>query len=216
MAVRPRRLERSFYNRPAELVAGDLIGKVLTFGAIRGRIVEVEAYDESEPASHGFSGPRTGNATLFGPPGHLDIYVSYGVNYLANAVCPPVGVGSGVLFRALEPMAGLELMRVNRGDPKGPDHRLCSGPGHLSKAFGLSRADNDTDLVLGNVRILDDHVALPYVRGPRVGLSVGRDLEWRFYVEGNPSGSVPPVPLERRVATSATDLNTRLSSRQRR
>lgn len=212
MAARPRRLERSFYERPAELVAGSLIGKIFSYGALRGRIVEVEAYDEKEPASHGFSGPRRGNATLFGPPGRLEVYLAYGVNYLANAVCQPVGVGSGVLIRALEPLTGVAVMRANRGDPNVPDRRLCSGPGRLCKAFGLTRADNNTDLVVGEVRILDDHVALPYARGARVGLSVGQDLDWRFYVEGNPSGSVPPVPMERRGATPSPALKTRSSS----
>ena len=129
VAVRTRKLGRSFYERPAELVAGSLIGKVFSYGALRGRIVEVEAYDEKEPASRGFGGPRRGNATLFGPPGHLEVYLTYGVNCLANAVCGPVGVGSGVLIRALEPLTGVALMRVNRGNPNAPDHRLCSGPG---------------------------------------------------------------------------------------
>jgi DNA-3-methyladenine glycosylase len=184
------------------LVAGGLIGKIFSYGPLRGRIVEVEAYDEKEPASHGFSGPRKGNATLFGPPGRLEVYLSYGVNYLANVVCQPVGVGSGILVRALEPLTGVEVMRVNRGDPKGPDHRLCSGPGRLCKAFGLSRADNNTDLVVGKVRILDDDVALPYVTGTRIGISAGQDLDWRFYVEGNPSVSVTRVPTRRRRAPS--------------
>jgi DNA-3-methyladenine glycosylase len=212
MTVRPRRLERSFYERPAESVAGSLIGMIFSYGALRGRIVEVEAYDENEPASRGFAGLRRGNATLFGPPGHLEVYLSYGVNYLANAVCAPIGVGSGVLIRALEPLTGVALMRANRGHPNVPDRRLCSGPGRLCKAFGLTRADNNTDLVFGKVRILDDHVALPYARGARVGLSVGHDFDWRFYVEGNPSVSVPPVPTERRRAMPSPVPKTRLSS----
>ena len=132
MGARPRTLERSFYERPAEVVAGGLIGKILSYGPLSGRIVEVEAYDEHEPASRGYSGLRKGNATLFGPPGHLEVYLSYGIHYLANVVCEPAGVGSGVLFRAVEPLTGAEVMRANRGDPKGPDHRLCSGPGRLS------------------------------------------------------------------------------------
>jgi DNA-3-methyladenine glycosylase len=197
VAVQARVLDRSFYERPAELVAAGLIGKIFSYGALRGRIVEVEAYDEKEPASHGFSGPRKGNATLFGPPGRLEVYLSYGVNYLANAVCQPAGVGSGVLFRALEPLTGVDVMRANRGYPEVPDVRLCSGPGRLCRAFDLTRADNDTDLVVGNIRILDDQVALPYARSARVGLSVGQDLDWRFYVEGHPSVSVPPVPIRR-------------------
>jgi DNA-3-methyladenine glycosylase len=195
--AQPQTLRRRFYQRPAQLVAGGLIGKIFSYGPLSGRIVEVEAYDESEPASRGFRGIRKGNATLFGPPGHLEVYLTYGVNYLANVVCEPVGVGSGVLIRALEPLTGVEVMRANRGDPKGPDRRLCSGPGRLCKAFDLTRADNNTDLVVGKVRILDDHSALPYSRSPRVGISAGQDLDWRFYVDGNPSVSVPRVPVRR-------------------
>ena len=212
VVARARTLKRSFYERPAVLVAGSLIGKILSSGPLSGRIVEVEAYDETEPASHGFSGPRKGNATLFGPPGRLEVYLSYGINYLANVVCQPVGIGSGVLIRALEPLTGVEAMRANRGDPKGPDSRLCSGPGRLCKAFGLSRADNNTDLVVGKVRILDDHVALPYARGARVGLSVGQDLDWRFYVEDNPSVSGALVPRKRTGTATSSAAPTSRSS----
>jgi DNA-3-methyladenine glycosylase len=194
-------LKRQFYERPAQLVAGGLIGKVFKFGPISGRIVEVEAYDESEPASRGFSGIRKGNATLFGPAGHLEVYLTYGINLLANVVCEPVGIGSGILIRALEPVTGVELMRANRGDPRVPDHRLCSGPGRLSRAFGLTRDDDGEDLVHGRVHILDDHVALPFTRSNRVGISVAQDLDWRFYVPDNPSVSVRRVPVTRSRAT---------------
>ena len=205
----PQTLERRFYERPAQLVAGDLIGKIFSSGLLSGRIVEVEAYDESEPASRGFSGIRKGNATLFGPPGRLEVYLTYGINYLANVVCEPVGVGSGVLIRALEPLTGVSVMRANRGDPKDPDRRLCSGPGRLCKAFGLTRADNDEDLVAGNVRILDDRTSLPYARSVRVGISAAQDLDWRFYVEGNPSVSVR-VPTKRvREAGASSMLKSR-------
>ncbi len=203
--TRRRTLERAFYERPAPLVASELIGKVFAYGPLSGRIVEVEAYDEKEPASHGFSGPKKGNATLFGPPGRLEIYLSYGVNYLANVVCQPVGVGSGILIRALEPLTGVEKMRANRGDPKDPDRRLCSGPGRLCKAFGLDRADNNTDLVVGKVQILDDHITLPYARSARIGVSAGQDLDWRFYVENNASVS---VLRSTRSATSVAPENT--------
>jgi DNA-3-methyladenine glycosylase len=190
VAAKANTLQRSFYERTSPLVAGSLIGKVFSYGRLSGRIVEVEAYDETEPASHGFTGRRKSNETLFGPPGRLEVYLSYGVNYLANVVCQPAGVGSGVLIRALEPLTGVEEMRANRGDPKDPDHRLCSGPGRLCRAFGLSRADNDVDLVVGKVRILDDRSAPPYARSARIGLSVGLDLDWRFYVADSPSVSV--------------------------
>jgi DNA-3-methyladenine glycosylase len=214
VAARAQTLKRPFYERAAPLVAGSLIGKILSYGPLSGRIVEVEAYDEKEPASRGFSGLRKGNATLFGPPGRLEVYLSYGVNYLANVVCQSVGVGSGVLIRALEPLTGVDVMRINRGDPKDPDRRLCSGPGRLCKAFGLSRADNNTDLVVGKVRILDDRVAPRYARSTRVGVSAGQDLDWRFYVEDNPSVSVR-VPMKRvGAAASPPALHSRSSQQQ--
>jgi DNA-3-methyladenine glycosylase len=215
VGAQPQTLDRKFYERPAELVAGSLVGKILSHGPLSGRIVEVEAYDESEPASHGFSGPRKSNATLFGPPGYLEVYLSYGVNYLTNVVCQPVGVGSGVLIRALEPMTGVDVMRANRGHPEVPDHRLCSGPGRLSKAFGLSRADNNTDLVVGSVRILDDRRSLPYARSTRIGVSAGQDLNWRFYVEKNASVSGPRALNERIGAATSSAVSEIRSSHQR-
>ena len=209
VGARPCALERAFYERPALLVAGDLIGKIFSYGPLSGRIVEVEAYEETEPASHGFSGPRKGNATLFGPPGRLEIYLSYGVNYLANVVCQPAGIGSGVLIRALEPLTGVDAMRANRGATRDPDHRLCSGPGRLSKAFGLNQADNGTDLVVGKVRILDDRIALPYVRSGRVGVSAAQDLDWRFFVEDSASVSVRRVPPVRIAASPPPAVHPR-------
>ena len=203
--ARTSTLKRAFYERPADVVAANLIGKIFAYGPLRGRIIEVEAYDEKEPASHGFSGLRKGNATLFGPPGRLEVYLVYGVNCLANVVCQPVGVGSGVLIRALEPLTGVEVMRANRGDPRGSDRRLCSGPGRLCKAFGLSRADNGTDLVVGKVRILDDQTALPYARSARIGVSAGQCLDWRFFVEGHPSLSVSRVSATPMGTTPPTD-----------
>jgi DNA-3-methyladenine glycosylase len=211
LAAKAHTLNRAFYERPAPLVSAELIGKVISYGPLSGRIVEVEAYDESEPASRGFSGITKSNETLFGPPGHLEIYLSYGVNYLTNVVCQPAGVGAGILIRALEPLTGLDVMRSNRGDPKDPDHRLCSGPGRLSKAFGLSRADNSTDLVVGKVRILDDHCVLPYATSARVGISVGQDLDWRFYVDGNPSVSVPAPAKRTGKVRSSSSLKLRSS-----
>jgi DNA-3-methyladenine glycosylase len=211
MAAEAQTLKRPFYERPAPLVSAELIGKTFSYGPLSGRIVEVEAYDESEPASHGFSGLRKSNETLFGPPGHLEIYLSYGVNYLTNVVCQPAGVGAGILIRALEPLTGIDAMRSNRGDPKDPDHRLCSGPGRLSKAFGLSRADNSTDLVVGKVRILDDHCVLPYATSARVGISVGQDLDWRYYVAGSRSVSVPAPAKRKGTVKPSTSLKSRSS-----
>lgn len=185
----PHPLPRIFYRRPPECVAPDLLGKVLVRGPLRGRIVEVEAYAEDDPASHSFGGLRSRNATLFGPPGHLEVYLTYGIHHLANVVCQPAGVGAGVLLRALSPLAGIEIMRYRRGNPKSADHTLCSGPGRLCQAFGLSRADNATDLVRGHVRILDDGVASAIAASTRVGLTTGLELAWRFYVPDDPSVS---------------------------
>ena len=208
---RPRVLGRSFYGRAADQVAGDLIGKILSYGPLRGRIVEVEAYAQTEPASRGYHGPTKGNATLFGPPGHLDVYLVYGIHYLANIVCRPAGVGSGVLLRALEPLSGLDVMRTNRGDPRDPDHRLCSGPGRLSRAFGLGRDDDGADLVDGAIRILDDSVLLPLARSIRIGVTAGRDLEWRFYAKAARAcpGRAPPADACRRSGRHRSDDRNR-------
>ena len=176
-------------------MAAGLIGKILSHGPLRGQIVEVEAYDEREPASRGFAGPHNGNATLFGARGHLEVYLTYGVHYLTTVVCAPVGVGSGVLLRALEPLTGMAQIRADRGDHVDPDRQLCSGPRRLSRAFGLSRTDDRAALVVGRIRVLDDGFAPPYVRSTRVGVSKGKDLNWRFFVDGRPSVSVSHVSV---------------------
>jgi DNA-3-methyladenine glycosylase len=196
-----RVLPADFYDRPVLEVARELIGCIVEHEGVSGVIVETEAYHESEPASHAFAGLTPRTRTLFGPPGRAYVYRSYGVHALLNAVCEPEGVGSGVLIRALEPLSGIELMRSRRrspGDERGPigDHDLCSGPGKLTQALGISLAENDTSLSSGPVRFgpppagWQEPVVLD---GIRVGITRAVELPWRFSVAGNRNVS-PPRP----------------------
>jgi len=191
---RGRRLPRAFYRRDPRVVAPDLLNKVLVAGARAGRIVEVEAYCGSEdPGSHAFRGPTTRNATMFGPPGGLYVYFTYGMHWCANAVCGDEGVGVAVLLRALAPLRGLEEMRLARPAAR-RDRDLCSGPAKLCQAFGLDRRFDGADLVTADrgVTVVDDGVPPPAQPSisTRIGLSAGADLPWRWYVAGDPNLSV--------------------------
>ena len=190
---------RSFYRRDASLVAPDLLNKVLVAGNRAGRVVEVEAYRGSDdPGSHAFRGKTGRNATMFGPPGHLYVYFSYGVHWCANAVCEREGVAHAVLLRAIAPVFGLEEMRAARSrGQKHPvaDRDLGRGPGRLCQALGLTREHDRADLVTGDrgVWIMDDGhrpPAIPDV-GIRVGLSAGADRPWRYSVPGDRHVSGP-------------------------
>ncbi|HEX5267698.1 MAG TPA: DNA-3-methyladenine glycosylase [Acidimicrobiales bacterium] len=200
-------MPRSFYDRDATEVATDLLNKLVVAGGRAGRIVEVEAYRGSEDAaSHAFRGPSRRNATMFGPPGHLYVYFSYGVHWCANAVCLPRGTAHAVLLRALAPVEGVEEMRVaRRGAPR--DRDLCSGPGRLCQALGINGDHDGVDLVTGSggVAIRDDGMAPPAGPGvgPRVGIRQAADLPLRFWVPGDPSVSrTRPGPRPRRVRSS--------------
>ena len=181
-------------------MAPELLNKLLVRGGRVARIVEVEAYcGADDPGSHAFRGRTARNATMFGPPGHLYVYFTYGMHFCANVVCGPDGEASAVLLRGLTPVAGLDEMRAGRGaraptasGPRRPwaDHDLCSGPAKLCQAFGLDRSFDGADLVTGDrqVTVADDGVAPPAppaVSG-RIGLSAAGDLPWRFYVPGAP------------------------------
>ena len=183
-------LPRAFYLRHPGVVAPLLLNKLLARDDGRvGRIVEVEAYAGSDdPAAHSHRGKTARNATMFGPGGHLYVYFTYGMHWCANAVCGPVGEGHGVLLRAIEPVAGVDLMRQARGAPA-RDRDIGSGPGRLGQAMGMDKALDGADLVTGDlgVWILDDGVpppAKPDV-GPRVGISRAIDLPWRWRVPGS-------------------------------
>jgi len=156
---------------------------------VAARIVETEAYRGADDAgSHAYRRKTPRNATMFGPPGHLYVYFSYGNHWCMNAVCGPGEQPHAVLLRAAEPLAGLDRMRERRGANR-RDHELCAGPGRLGQAFGVDRAFDGGDLVRGPIRIVDDGVAPPARPGVsrRVGLGVdkGEDLLLRFFVPGN-------------------------------
>lgn len=207
-------LTPEFYDRPVLEVARDLIGCTVECRGTAGVIVETEAYHESEPACHAFVGLTPRTRTLFGPPGRAYVYRSYGVHALLNAVCEPEGVGAAVLIRALHPTAGLELMRARRGRAGGSaragahareagrasarasagDYELCSGPGKLTQALGVSLEENDSDLAHGVVRIggrSGEWLEPALVEDTRVGITKAVELRWRFCVAGSRHVSRP-------------------------
>ena len=186
------RLPRGFFSRPAPQVAPELLGRtlvrVLEDGArIAGRIVEAEAYEPDDPACHAFRGPTPRNATMFGPPGHLYVYFTYGNHWMANVVTRTKGEGSAVLLRALEPTEGLPEMQRRRERDRPTE--LCSGPGKLCRALGIDRSLDGADLVRGrDIWIETGRPVEPdgMVAGIRVGVSVGLDRPWRFSVAEDP------------------------------
>jgi DNA-3-methyladenine glycosylase len=187
-------MEPGFYERPVLEVAEALIGCVVTCGECSGVIVEAEAYHDTEPASHAFVGLTPRTETLFGAPGRAYVYRSYGVHAMLNAVCEPAGVGSGVLIRALEPVSGIELMAERRGLDPGRVRGLCSGPGKLTQALGITLADNGCDLARGPVVISGrpEGWSDPAVqRDRRIGITRAVDLPWRFTVVGSRYLSAP-------------------------
>ncbi len=188
-----------FYARPVLEVARDLIGCTVEHEGVAGVIVETEAYHESEPACHAFVGLTRRTRTLFGAPGRAYVYRSYGIHALLNAVCEPEGVGAGVLIRALDPRAGLEAMRARRAPPAArgassadrlpPRERdLCSGPGKLTQALGISLTHNGSSLSNGPVLITERSPGWrqpAVVDATRIGISRAVELRWRFCVAGN-------------------------------
>jgi DNA-3-methyladenine glycosylase len=181
-------------------VAPRLLNKVLVAsrlsGPVAGRIVEVEAYrGADDPASHAFSGPTPRNSVMFGPPGHLYVYFTYGLHHCCNIVCRPVGVAGAVLVRALAPLTGLDEMRSRRMAAR-RDRDLCSGPGKLCQALGLDRSFDGLDLlgVSSGVQLVDDGSGAPaeIAVGPRIGISAQLATAaepWRFWVAGEPNVS---------------------------
>ena len=190
---RGRRLRRGFYRRDPREVAPDLLNKVLVHGARAGRIVEVEAYCGAlDPASHAYRGPTARNATMFGPPGGLYVYFTYGMHWCANVVCAEEGVAGAVLLRALAPLRGLDEMRAARVVAR-RERDLCSGPAKLCQALGIDRAHDGADLPTADrtVTIVEDGVApppTPAVSG-RIGVSTGVDAQWRWFISDDPNVS---------------------------
>lgn len=184
---------RSFFARDGREVAPDLLHLVLVNGDRSGRIVEVEAYaGEQDPGSHGYRGRTPRTATMFGPPGHLYVYFTYGMHWCANVVCGPDGTCSAVLIRALAPLTGLDAMRAARGPAARRDVDLCSGPAKTCQALGLEGSHDGADLCSGDgPRVVDDGTGPPVEvgRSTRIGLTAGADRPWRWFVEGDPNVS---------------------------
>jgi DNA-3-methyladenine glycosylase len=176
-------LTRSWFERDAPVVAVDLLGKLLVVeraGVVTsGRIVETEAYTADDPASHSFGGSTRRNAVMFGPAGHVYVYLSYGLHRCANVVTGRPGDGQAVLLRAIDPVDGIAEMRRRRGREP-----LADGPGKLCQALGIDLSDDGADLTGGDIRIVDDGTPPPTdpITGPRVGISKATDRPWRFRV----------------------------------
>jgi DNA-3-methyladenine glycosylase len=172
-------LTRQFFDDDVAAIARSLIGKRLFFHGVGGIIVETEAYDRDDPASHSFRGQTARNAAMFGPPGTAYIYRSYGIHWCFNMVCRP---GTAVLIRALEPVTGLDAMIARRGIDN--PARLCAGPGCLTQALGMDLSHNGLDL-LESPFGLEDGADLPVSIGPRIGISRAIDVPWRFGAKGS-------------------------------
>lgn len=191
-----RGLPTKFYDRPVLEVARDLVGCVVTHDGCGGVIVETEAYHDSEPACHAFVGLTPRTRTLFGPPGVAYVYRSYGIHALLNAVADREGVGAAVLIRALEPLEGIERMRERRGLQA--VERLCSGPGKLTQALGISLEYNGSNLASGPVVISGRPAGwreVPVTVTRRIGITRAVELPWRFCATGSrfTSRRMPPA-----------------------
>jgi DNA-3-methyladenine glycosylase len=184
-----RRLTREFFARSVHEVAPELIGVTLLVDGVGGRIVEVEAYDQDDPASHGFRGRTARTASMFGPPGHAYVYRSYGVHWCLNLVCAEEGRSEAVLVRALEPVQGLEAMRERRGLEA--ERALCSGPGKLCQALGITRALDGLPLDEPPFELLARETEPPLAVGPRIGITRAVEQPWRYGLAGSPFLSRP-------------------------
>jgi DNA-3-methyladenine glycosylase len=165
---------------PAPEAAPALLGWTLLADGVGGIIVETEAYDEDDPASHSYRGRTERNAAMYGPPGRLYVYRSYGIHWCANIVCERAGRGAGVLLRALEPTQGLDAMRARRRvDDVG---LLCSGPGRLTQALAIDGSHDGAPLAGAPFRLAPPARRLAYDRTPRIGITRAADVPWRFVV----------------------------------
>jgi len=184
-------LPREFYRRECPTVARELLGKLLVVGDLAGRIIEVEAYTgDDDPGSHAYRGRTPRNAIMFGPPGYLYVYFTYGMHWCANAVCDDEGKAAAVLIRALHPVNGIDIMRAARRRAR-YEIDLCSGPAKLCQALGLTGEHGGADLVVGDrgVWIADDGKPPPRRpgRSGRIGLSAGQERRWRWFIKGDPN-----------------------------
>jgi DNA-3-methyladenine glycosylase len=169
--------------RDSPEVAGRLIGMTLLVAGVGGIIVETEAYDREDPASHSFSGPTPRNDVMFGPPGRAYVYLSYGIHWCLNFVCREAGHGAGVLIRALEPTTGIPVMMARRRQEN--LRGLCSGPGRLGQALAITRALNGKRVDRLPFSLTAARAPVRIVRGPRIGISKAVDEPWRFGLAGS-------------------------------
>jgi DNA-3-methyladenine glycosylase len=177
-------LRRDFFARSSHEVAPDLIGVTLLVDGVGGPIVEVEAYDQDDPASHAFNGQTPRNAAMFGPAGHAYVYRSYGIHWCLNVVCAQPGRAEAVLIRALEPEHGVEAMRARRGVEA--ERALCSGPGKLCQALGITGDHDGLPLDEPPFTLLARAGEPAIVTGTRIGLTRAADRRWRYGLAGSP------------------------------
>lgn len=177
------------FSGPSVDVARSLIGTTLLVNGVGGRIVETEAYDHEDPASHSFSGPSRRNRVMFGPPCRAYIYRSYGIHWCLNFVCRTDGLGAGVLIRAIEPLEGLDIMRARRGLDN--SRLLCSGPGRICQALAITDEHNGMQIDSSPFQLVVALKQVPILAGPRIGISKAKDVPWRFGLSGSPYLSRP-------------------------
>jgi DNA-3-methyladenine glycosylase len=179
---------REVLSGPVLDVAPRLLGAVLRRGEVAVRLTEVEAYDgPADPGSHAYRGPTPRNSVMFGPPGFLYVYFTYGMHYCCNVVTGPEGTPSAVLLRAGDVVAGVEVARSRR--PRSTDRDLARGPARLCQTLGIDLADNGVDLTCGSLTLEPGKPVTTVSTGPRVGLRGAPDRPWRFWVTGDPTVS---------------------------
>lgn len=179
----PPKLRRSFFDRPVLDIAPELIGVTLLVNGTGGRIVEVEAYHHTEPAAHSYRGMTGRNAVMFGPPGYAYVYRSYGIHWCLNFVCEEAGSASAVLIRALEPAMGIAAMRRRR--QMAGERALCSGPGKLCEALGVTNRHNGLSLDRAPFELRARQETPDIAIGPRIGISKAIEHPWRFGLKGS-------------------------------
>jgi DNA-3-methyladenine glycosylase len=185
----PPKLRRGFFGRSVHEIAPELIGATLLVDGVGGRIVEVEAYHQTDPAAHSYGGPTKRNQVMFGPPGVAYVYRSYGIHWCLNFVCEAEGSASAVLIRALEPTAGIAAMRRRRG--LRDERALCSGPGKLTEALGVTIKQNGLPLDRPPFELRARAEAPEIAVGPRIGITKAVEKPWRFGLRGSPFLSKP-------------------------
>jgi DNA-3-methyladenine glycosylase len=201
---------RAFFDRPSVVVAPELLGCVLEHrtddGLVAVRLTEVEAYSgDVDPASHAYRGETPRNAVMFGQPGHVYVYFTYGMHFCVNLVCEGVGIASAVLLRAGEVVEGIELATRRRGGA--PERDLARGPARLTVALAIGRDENGRDACAAGsaLRLRQGSAAARVLAGPRVGVSTAAEIPWRFWLDGDPTVSPYRAYVQKRRAAKPAD-----------